>query len=79
NTADTLNLNQAVITNAADTTATVYSLNDLNYSLTSGTVVASTAAKDDNYLYAYVVMGSSDQCHFGYVRDTDSDFYLRAL
>lgn len=46
---------------------------------TTGVVVASTAAKNDNYLYAYPVMGSSDQCHFGYVRDTNADFYLRAL
>jgi len=46
---------------------------------TTGVVVASTGGKDDNYLYAYPVMGSIDQCHFGYVRDTDGDFYLRAL
>jgi hypothetical protein len=45
---------------------------------TKATTVASTVAKDDSYWYAYPVMGSSDQVHFGYVRNTDSDFYLRS-
>jgi len=83
NTNDTLNLTDALnATNGADTTAVVFPeglKNTTGYTLTAGVVVASTATKNDNYWYAYPVMGSSDQCHFGYVRDTDDDFYLRAL
>jgi hypothetical protein len=65
--------------NMGGATQTVYYSRIEGTSLTAGTSVADSGGKNDNYLYAYVVMGSSDQCHFAYVRDTDSDFYLRAL
>ena len=48
-------------------------------SLTAGTVVEAAVNKNGEFCYGYVVMGSSDQCHFGYFGTDAADFFLKAL